>query len=139
MSATEPEERPAGPQVPAVPGGPPAKLAALLETLNSDDRRELVAWLLNRRPGPVLWHPRSSTEVGTPWAGDPGRLFTFEPSPTEGSSQIVTIRLPSEQHEQLRTWCAENNFSMAAVIRGLVGRFLDHEGRGPAGREPKTA
>jgi hypothetical protein len=45
----------------------------------------------------------------------------------------VTIRLPSDRHAELRAWCAEHEFTMAAVVRGLVERFLEQEGRSAAG------
>jgi hypothetical protein len=37
----------------------------------------------------------------------------------------VPIRFPLERYDQLKTWCREHNFPMAAVVRGLVERFLD--------------
>ncbi len=125
----EPDDVPATP----LPSGAPAKLAALLETLGSEDRQELVTWLLHRRPAPVLLHSRSNPELVPDPANVRQQILSWQPA-GEGS-QIVTIRLPSDQHERLRTWCTQNNFSMASVIRGLVERFLDHEGRGPAQRE----
>jgi len=44
----------------------------------------------------------------------------------------VPIRLPAEQHAALREWCADHGFSMATVVRGLVERFLEEQGDGPA-------
>ena len=41
-----------------------------------------------------------------------------------GESQLVNVRLPQDVHGQLRDWCGEHGFSMAAVIRGLVERFV---------------
>jgi hypothetical protein len=41
-----------------------------------------------------------------------------------GDQQLITVRLSVDQHARLRDWCATNKFSMAAVIRGLVERFL---------------
>ncbi len=43
--------------------------------------------------------------------------------------QQVPVRLSDEQHRRLKEWCAEHNFSMAVVIRGLVERFLDEQDR----------
>ncbi|HEY2673704.1 MAG TPA: hypothetical protein VGJ07_25490 [Rugosimonospora sp.] len=103
--------------------GPAEKLAALLETLDPEDRREVTAWLLGRTLrrnwslGPALHRDlleRRDLATG---------LVTGE------GSQLVNIRLPSEKHEQLRTWCNEHSFSMAAVIRGLVERFLEEQQR----------
>jgi hypothetical protein len=108
--------------------GPAEKLAALLETLDSADRQEITAWLLGRTArrawplgGQVLHRDLlASREVAT-------GLVAGE------ASQLVNIRLPTEAHERLRTWCNEHSFSMAAVIRGLVERFLDDQDR-PAER-----
>ncbi len=43
----------------------------------------------------------------------------------DGDSRVVPIRFPLERYDQLKTWCREHNFPMAAVVRGLVERFLD--------------
>jgi hypothetical protein len=104
---------------------PAAKLANLLETLDSADRREIVAWLFTGNEGarqraipPVERLGELRRQVG-------GWL------PVGEGTQLVTIRLPTDQHERLRTWCTEHSFTMAAVVRGLVERFLDDQG-GPA-------
>jgi hypothetical protein len=103
--------------------GPAEKLAALLETLEPADRQEITAWLLGRTArrawplGQALHRDLlASREVAT-------GLVAGE------ASQLVNIRLPTEAHERLRTWCNEHSFSMAAVIRGLVERFLDDQER----------
>ena len=43
--------------------------------------------------------------------------------------QVIPVRLSEEQHRRLKEWCAEHNFPMAVVIRGLVERFLDSQER----------
>jgi hypothetical protein len=103
--------------------GPAEKLAALLETLDPADRTQITAWLLGRATrrswalGPALHRDLlEHREVATGLVAGEG-------------SQLVNIRLPTEQHERLRTWCNDHNFSMAAVIRGLVERFLDDQDR----------
>ena len=97
--------------------GIPARLARLLETLEPAERQEIVAWLLAT--------PR--------WGGGSSlRREIASWLPSGEGSQLVTIRLPMEQHERLRTWCGEHNFTMAAVVRGLVERFLDEQGARPA-------
>jgi hypothetical protein len=42
-------------------------------------------------------------------------------------SQLVTIRLPADRHLELRTWCTDHGFTMAAVVRGLIERFLEQQ------------
>ncbi len=51
--------------------------------------------------------------------------------PAGEGSQLVTIRLPAERHAELRDWCSEHGFTMAAVVRGLVERFLEQQLPGP--------
>jgi hypothetical protein len=132
----DPSRSSAGPD-PAPEPGPAERLAELLETAAPDVRREITAWLLRMRQPP---------QVGMPWlppavqlqshAGsrhDPHeRLASLLHSmtgnlPATVDSQVVTIRLPSTRHAALRDWCAEHGFSMAAVVRGLVERFLEEQ------------
>lgn len=40
-------------------------------------------------------------------------------------SQLVTFRLPTARHAELRTWCTDHGFTMASVVRGLIEHFLD--------------
>src|SRR5262245_25763351 len=104
---------------------PPEKLVEVLETLPVDTRREILVWLLGQnRP-----------MVGAPWTITPeprlramlGMLGGALPAGEE--SQLVTIRLPADRHAELRTWCTENSFTMASVVRGLVERFLEDQHR----------
>jgi hypothetical protein len=106
---------------------PPQRLAELLETLPADERRQITAWLLGRLPSRVAmgrggW-PLPIGEV-------PPRLTGA--LPVGEDSQLVTIRLPSDRHAELRAWCTQHEFTMAAVVRGLVERFLEQQGRGGA-------
>jgi hypothetical protein len=99
-------------------------LAELLETLPPADRQKVTAWLLGQ--GRSGW-PRtllSGPEIGH--ARLASQLTTGE------ESQLITIRLPADRHTQLRTWCTGHGFSMAAVVRGLVERFLDEQVGKPA-------
>ena len=49
-------------------------------------------------------------------------------SPLGADPQVVPVRFPADRYEQLKAWCEQHNFPMAAVVRGLVERFLDSEG-----------
>ena len=96
---------------------PPQKLAALLETLTPQDRQEITAWFLTRSETP-----------GLAWlSGAPQPRALSGLLPAGEDSQLVTIRLPAESHAKLRTWCTEHGFTMAAVVRGLVERFLEDQ------------
>jgi hypothetical protein len=124
-STTDPrpaDARPAdGPPADSRPG-PAEQLAELLETLPRDARREITAWLLSdRRPSAV-----PSLSVAWPASSDVRKRLTGGLPPGE-DSQLITIRLPADRHNHLRTWCAEHGFTMAAVVRGLVERFLEDQ------------
>jgi predicted DNA-binding protein len=38
---------------------------------------------------------------------------------------MFPVRLPERDHARLKQWCDNNGFPMAAVVRGLIERFLD--------------
>lgn len=60
----------------------------------------------------------------------PGGRFSRERALVPSSdAKIVPIRFPVEVHEQLKAWCEQHHFPMAAVVRGLVERFLESQGR----------
>jgi hypothetical protein len=136
---------------------PARKLAELLESAPSDDRRAITAWLLEQRPEPAVagavpagllaglrGAPLGSlglAEQGGDALTGPGEwISTHHVERLRGvlspgkDSQLVTLRLPADRHAELRRWCSEHDFSMAAVIRGLVEQFL--EARGAAGADP---
>lgn len=41
----------------------------------------------------------------------------------------LLVRLPADLHDRFRRWTTTNGFSMAAVARGLIERFLDDQER----------
>ena len=67
-------------------------------------------------------------------AGD----VTVAPSPSfdvvKQTTQPLLVRLPMDLHDRLRGWATSHGFSMAAVARGLLERFLDEQ----EGSKPKT-
>jgi hypothetical protein len=102
-------------------------MAELLETLPAAERLELTAWLLQRTDmtlSMALGRPVEPLSRRQPAAGA-GYLASLLPAGEE--SQLVTIRLPAASHARLRTWCGEHDFTMAAVVRGLVERFLEQQ------------
>lgn len=113
---------------------PADKLVELLETLPPATRQEITVWLLGRT-GPLdrtafLSSPelRGRTLTGVPGlhpVATHGALGGSLPAGEE--SQLVTFRLPAERHAELRTWCTEHGFTMAAVVRGLIERFLEEQ------------
>ncbi len=117
---------------PAAPPSPAQQLSDLLETLPEADRKRLTAWLLGRLGGARRSLPwQLSLREHARLTGEPGRLTGALPAGED--SQLVTIRLPAERHAALRDWCTAHEFSMAAVIRGLVERFLEQQQRATDG------
>jgi hypothetical protein len=106
--------------------GPAQKLVELLESLSAEDRKQITAWLLGMgrlRPLQFTGPPTTATLVSE--VPLQPRLASGLPAGEE--SQLVTIRLPADRHNQLRMWCTEHGFTMAAVVRGLVERFLEEQ------------
>lgn len=99
----------------------------LLETLPAETRREITALLLGDGRAAAI----PTLSVAWPATSDVRKRLTGGLPPGE-DSQLITIRLPADRHNHLRTWCAEHGFTMAAVVRGLVERFLEDQERGAA-------
>ena len=104
-------------------------LIEAVDAMPPEDRKRVLAWLLESAPrsSRALWRLRGV-------AGAPHELAMPEVSelltgfaPLRGDYQTVPVRLPTEQYHRLRDWCQDKGFSMATVIRGLVGRFLDQQ------------
>lgn len=120
--------------------GPARRIVELLETLEPEERREITAWLLRQGRGPVM---EFTTAQGSASVGSvPSQIVELRRQlasalPAGEDNQLVTIRLPTDQHAHLRTWCTEHGFTMAAVVRGLVERFLEAQGGGQV--RPTTA
>ena len=47
--------------------------------------------------------------------------------PVKQMTAPLLVRLPSDLHDRFRGWCTTNGFSMAAVARGLIERFLNDQ------------
>jgi hypothetical protein len=111
------------------PGPEPAeRLVQLLETVPAEERQEITVWLLGLgRSLPMSYGPGLPRLRGPELSQQLGQLL-----PAGEESQLVTIRLPAERHAQLRSWCSEHGFTMAAVVRGLVERFLEDQSRASA-------
>jgi hypothetical protein len=64
--------------------------------------------------------PAASVPVAGPF---PDAMFARPAGPL----QALPVRLPQEQYERLKRWCAEHDYAMATVVRGLVERFLGEQ------------
>jgi hypothetical protein len=132
-------EAPPDPQ----PGPDPVELLIrAVGHLDPADRDRVYAWLLRRDAGPSAPAVAFTAGADAPsrrhaWVLNPelrsARLQVWAQenvvqglrgSPSS-AQQMVPVRFSTDQHAQLREWCAEHGFSMATVIRGLVARFLE--------------
>jgi hypothetical protein len=111
---------------------PAALLVQAVGMLRPEDRDAVLTWLLRRDARRFNVAAMGQTGLGGQLAS-PARLvgdfFTAQAPAAgrapHGAQQVVPVRFPTDQHAQLREWCAEHGFSMATVIRGLVARFLE--------------
>jgi hypothetical protein len=100
---------------------PAERLTVLLETLPSEQRREITAWLLDR-------HAEQPSRSWVTLSSGPGQRQAGASLLEAGEdTQLVGIRLTADRHAELRDWCLAHGFTMAAVVRGLIDRFLDEE------------
>jgi hypothetical protein len=107
-------------------------LALLLEGLSSSEtwqtavrhrdarHQATVAFTGLTPPGGSLL-PESDTHVVPPGSGR-------KVAPPESGTKVVPIRFPQQHYDELKAWCEEHHFPMAAVVRGLVERFLESQG-----------
>jgi len=96
-------------------------LALLLQGLADNDSWEhAVRQSDARRRGEVAVRGTLDLRVGGMFASE------REMAPTP-DVKIVPIRFPQARYDELKTWCEQNNFPMAAVVRGLVERFLESQ------------
>jgi hypothetical protein len=62
-----------------------------------------------------------------------GSDVTVVPGPPVDIAKQMTapllVRIPADLHDRLRRWSTTNGFSMAAVARGLIERFLNDQER----------
>ncbi len=113
---------------------PAALLVQAVGTLPPEDRDAVLVWLLRRdarrffniagamsQPG-LAGELASQTRLVADFLTAQAAASARSP---HGAQQVVPVRFPTQQHAQLREWCAEHGFSMATVIRGLVARFLE--------------
>ena len=98
-----------------------------LDSLTAEERRRVLSALVEAA---IVPGAATSARAAMPPSLSPEGWF----SPGLKSSapaSVLPVRLPTEQLERLRSWCADHGFSMAVVIRGLVDRFLDDQAQRP--------
>lgn len=109
-------------------------LLRALEALKPNERATVLEALLTGSIGrtgswPAPHRPMMMTDL-------PSFAPQMRPQQME---QPLLIRCSAELHARLRKWSTANGFSMAAVARGLIERFLDEqEGKGASGGGPRA-
>jgi hypothetical protein len=124
---------------------PARMLVRALNELKPDERDEVLAWLFERVPESSV--PTASALVPELQKGIASRWGQFATAEASLLSswgdlarqdlKMVPVRMPVDLHARLRDWCEAHGFSMATVVRGLLGRFLDEQGQ--ASPQPKPA
>jgi len=97
-----------------------------LDSLSPSERRQVLSALIQRglSPAPASYPVPAVTP---PLPAEEGLFSPGARVSASGPPAVLPVRLPQDQLEQLRTWCADHGFSMAVVIRGLVERFLESQ------------
>jgi hypothetical protein len=68
---------------------------------------------------------RGTVEPGA-WPEPSALAALFSARKPMGPERImIPVRLSEAQHRRLKQWCADHNFPMSVVVRGLIDRFLD--------------
>lgn len=99
-----------------------AVLALLLQGLTSNEVWEATVRRGDeRRRVAVALHGAVQMRAGGLFGNERGQL------PPDSEAKVVPVRFPPKLYESLKSWCEEHNFPMAAVVRGLVERFLESQ------------
>jgi len=124
-------------------------LLKAIRQLDPEERDELLAGVLADRlqtfglrgrgpvlgpPASVAGDPRSRHRSAWGWPTLDELTVTELSSDADAELRVLPVRLPTSDHDRLRTFSRENGFSMAVIIRTLVERFLDE--RAPLPPDP---
>jgi hypothetical protein len=104
----------------------------LVRTLPEPDQDLVLALLLEGMSTSDTWrtavgHRDASRRAELAFVG----LTLTSPSgsvPVGSGVKVLPIRFPPERYDELKAWCEAHHFPMAAVVRGLVERFLESQG-----------
>jgi hypothetical protein len=117
------------------PSGKPSDITGLLfkavQSLPEEEQRAVFEYFFERGIGgaqPPFFGPfvRQGVDLREAFArGAWPQLPFMPPKPAGPNQQIIPVRLSEDAHGRLKQWCAEHNFPMSVVIRGLIDRFLD--------------
>ena len=106
-------------------------LLKAIRSLPPDEQDAVMRSLIGRAfAGPGVPSPVHGTDV---FPQQMGPDFTVTPGPPFDVVKQMTapllVRLPADLHDRFRRWSTTNGFSMAAVARGLIERFLNDQER----------
>ncbi len=108
-------------------------LLKALDSLPERDRDLVLRSLLTGGIGPIATGPPPPHHRGGSPSSRSASRFGMEM--VRQVDQPLLVRLPADLHGRFRRWATDHGFSMAAVVRGLVERFLEsQEGEGSAGK-----
>ncbi|HWE59000.1 MAG TPA: hypothetical protein VG228_04825 [Solirubrobacteraceae bacterium] len=96
-------------------------LALLLQGLTNNETWE-QAVRRGDEQGRIVVALSGSTATGG--AGIPAHQRRLVP---QSEAKVVPVRFPPKLYEELKGWCEQHKFPMAAVVRGLVERFLESQ------------
>jgi hypothetical protein len=107
-------------------------LLKAIRSLPQEEQDEVLRSIIGRAfapPGPPSpLHAMAGEHLHL---GGPDFAMTVGPS-VETAKQMTApllVRLPADLHDRFRRWSTTNGFSMAAVARGLIERFLNDQER----------
>ena len=108
--------------------GPEDLLLKAIRGLPQEEQDEVMRSIIGRAfapPGTAPLHELESLATSADFAAMPG-------TPVDSVKQMTApllVRLPADLHDRFRRWSTTNGFSMAAVARGLIERFLNDQER----------
>ncbi len=101
-------------------------LLKAIRSLPQDEQDEVLRSIIGRAFAQGRPSPLQALDV-FPSAPD----LAVVPGPSVDVVKQMTapllVRLPADLHDRFRRWSTTNGFSMAAVARGLIERFLDQQ------------
>jgi hypothetical protein len=105
-------------------------LLKAIRSLSQDEQDEVMRSLIGRAFGGSGGAPVHGMDVFPHSVGPDVTVLT---GPTFETGKQMTapllVRLPADLHDRFRRWSTTNGFSMAAVARGLIERFLNDQER----------
>jgi hypothetical protein len=102
-------------------------LLKAIRSLPQDEQDEVLRSIIGRAFAPGRPSPLQALDV---FPAGPPDLAVVPGPPVDVVKQMTApllVRLPADLHDRFRRWSTTNGFSMAAVARGLIERFLNQQ------------